>query len=169
MRWEVNYTADAEIMENFDYKPKPEDAIDIEKSFKSMMNYLDKYSSQFIEESNPDKEKKIKWFYKRLAEMAFFYAGHVILEINERKKTATLKYMGKFLSKSKEENDKTGLIIALIFYTYDLVTIENEEKYFSITIHENLFDQVMIHDKRAELDRIRNKMRRKNREIFKRK
>lgn len=166
MRWETNYTDDDKIMEDFVSLIDTENVKDNEQTLHDMKNYLDQYRSQFIERENPSKEKRIKWLYKILTEIAFVNSGHVILEIDEEKRTATLKYMGKSLYKTLEENDNTGLIFALIFYSFDFVSIDNGKEYFTTTIYENLFDKIKVNDNGTELDRIRNGMYKRNREKY---
>lgn len=166
MRWEVDYTDDDIIRDDLDYEIPPETVEEYEQSKKAMMDYLDQYYSQFIEKQNPKKENQIKWFYQLLAEMAFVNSGRAVLNIDEEKRAGTLKYMGKTLLKTCEENDKTGLIVALIFYTYDFVSIENGEDYFTISIYENLYDKIKVNDKSSELDKIKQDMQRRNRERY---
>lgn len=158
MRWEVDYTDDDVIMDDLDCEFTPEELEEYEQSKNVVMNYLDEYYSQFIEKQNPNKESKIKWFYQQFAEMAFMNSGRAVLSIDEKKRAATLKYMGKTLSKSSEKNDKTGQIIAIIFYTYDFVFIENGEEYFTITIYEDLFDKIKVMDKSSELDKLKQEI-----------
>jgi len=162
MHWEVDYTVGDNIEEKPDIMIRPEDKKNIEAEIAGVLNYLRVYNSQFAELPSKGRQEKIIWFYQQFCEIAFVNNGRVTLDIDDMERSATLKYMGKSLTKTLEENDKTGMTLATIFYLYDFVAIEHEEKQITLTIFEKLFEKVLKHDESAELKRIRAELRNRN-------
>lgn len=140
---EADYSKDYNMELQEDYIIDENIKKKMENEAAEIVNRIRHYNSHYIERLNPDKKERIIWFYGQLKSIAFTNAGHVTLTIDENEREAELKYMGKILFKTKELNYETGLILSTIFYHYDLVTIEHEEEYFTITVYEHLYDKIM--------------------------
>lgn len=141
MHWEMDYrnTDDWDKLLNIPIETDSEEKIKTDVA--KILDNLRIYNSQYTEWPNRKKRDKIIWFYWRLVEIALVNEGFVSLDIDDEKKTATLKYTGEFLAKTCEDNDKTGMVLATIFYLYDFVSIENKSDEFIITIFEKLYDR----------------------------
>lgn len=160
MRLEVNYT-DLEddlddVLDNI-LSPKSNDEIQIQIT--KIWEYLEVYNSQYITFDSKEKKEKIIWFFYQLAEIALVNSGHVILQIDEQKKTAELRYKGKNIIKTGDETDITGIIFSAIFHIYDYVSINHEDDFFTIIIRENLIKKVKTNYKDQLLAQMKKNMR----------
>lgn len=119
------------------------------------LEYFQVYTSQFETVPNEGKKNKMVWLYEKLSEIAFASDGHVILDIDEEKETATLQYEGRELYKTNEENDLIGVVFAAIFIQYEFVELVHKENCFSLTVNEILYDRKLVNDRSKELSEIK--------------
>lgn len=141
MHFEVDYTKKyEEAVKKFkEWKQEPLTEKEREELSK-LLEKCQKHESHITRMENSDKREEIIRFYGLLAKMAKCQGGHVILDINDERRTATLTYCGRELVQTPSKKDFMRHIISALFNTYDGIVLLGDENGITIIVCARLYD-----------------------------